>query len=404
MPALTWLDSSSAARQRTMEVIKLFEEKGTQDEIGIGTVRDAIADILFPGTSTLHTRARYFLIIPWIYQYLEGKRVPSAEITQEARKLEGALVEKILESADSEGVIGKRARARLKILPSTMYWSGTEAWGLRVYSGTKEQYHRSLTRFYDRRDGGTHDDDRNPLDGIITRNWHFGLPSTPAGFPKSPLGFTLTPEEAEYLRDRLLHKCPGTLLAYIVDNCRPAPEVEFVWQHPEFAGFPTRNQEELLHARNFSDAIYGASVLYNVLLAEAKGQREWTEDHREEFEKWAAELGGRLGAINAWDRNAFWNLVIRQNPRISTSTRTFIDRWLDLVSTVIPKRLLGDKRARQLIAERERQIKGRLARLNNQSALDQWLGASGLIRLSYRWNPEVRRVTADIQEGLGRDA
>lgn len=404
MPALTWLDSSSAARQRTMEIIKLFEEKGTVDEIGIGTVRDAISDVLFPGTSTLHTRARYFLIIPWLYRYLEGKQVPSAEITQAARKLEGELIEKIIESGDAEGVIGKRARARLKILPSTMYWSGTEAWGVRTYPGSKDQYHRSLTRFYGRVNGGSRDDDRNPLDGAPTRNWHAGLPVPPDGFPKKPLGFTLTKEEAEYLRDRLMIRCSGTLLAHLVDVCRPAPEAEFVWEHPEFAGFPERNKGQLLHARNFSEAIYGAALLYNILLAEAKEQEEWLADHREEFKEWASDVSGRLGDLKAWSRADFWTLVTRQNPRISTSTRMFIDRWLDLVLAGPPARLATDKGARLLITDRERLIKGRLARLQNQAALGQWLGSSGLLRLSYRWNPEVRRVAADIQEGLGRDA
>ena len=36
---LSWLDSSSASRRKAMEVIKLFEDKGTVDEIGIGSVR-----------------------------------------------------------------------------------------------------------------------------------------------------------------------------------------------------------------------------------------------------------------------------------------------------------------------------------------------------------------------------
>lgn len=55
-PTLCWLDSSSASRRRAMEVIKLFEDKGAVDEIG--SVRDALSDSLFPGTSVLHTRAR----------------------------------------------------------------------------------------------------------------------------------------------------------------------------------------------------------------------------------------------------------------------------------------------------------------------------------------------------------
>ena len=49
-------------------VLDLFREQGTVDEMGLGTLRDALADALFPGTSSIHTRLRYALFIPWIYR------------------------------------------------------------------------------------------------------------------------------------------------------------------------------------------------------------------------------------------------------------------------------------------------------------------------------------------------
>lgn len=64
---LTWLDYSEHDRQKMMDAIQLFREPGTLDELGIGTVRDAFADLLFPGTSTIQTRARYFFFVPWVY-------------------------------------------------------------------------------------------------------------------------------------------------------------------------------------------------------------------------------------------------------------------------------------------------------------------------------------------------
>jgi len=51
-----------------LDVINAFSEKDTRDELGFGSVRDAFADTLFPGTSTIQTRARYFLFVPWIYE------------------------------------------------------------------------------------------------------------------------------------------------------------------------------------------------------------------------------------------------------------------------------------------------------------------------------------------------
>jgi hypothetical protein len=65
--AFGWLDYSARERRAMLEIVDLFREKGTVDELGVGTIRDAFADHLFPGTSTLHSRARYFLFIPWVY-------------------------------------------------------------------------------------------------------------------------------------------------------------------------------------------------------------------------------------------------------------------------------------------------------------------------------------------------
>jgi len=44
----TWLDTSEHDRRRAMEVIDLFPRQNTQDELGVGTVRDSIAELLAP--------------------------------------------------------------------------------------------------------------------------------------------------------------------------------------------------------------------------------------------------------------------------------------------------------------------------------------------------------------------
>lgn len=59
MPSLVaWLDPSSEDQRRMREIVNLFSENGSRDELGIGQVRDALSDTLCPGTSTLLTRVR----------------------------------------------------------------------------------------------------------------------------------------------------------------------------------------------------------------------------------------------------------------------------------------------------------------------------------------------------------
>jgi hypothetical protein len=86
--------------------VNLFREKGTLDELGIGVIRDGFADQFFPGTSTLQTRARYLLFIPWVFLQLEQERVPSAQFDRRARHAQADLVQALLAGRESEGVIG----------------------------------------------------------------------------------------------------------------------------------------------------------------------------------------------------------------------------------------------------------------------------------------------------------
>ena len=50
MSSLTWLDSSEQERRSVLELVSALNEPGTLDELGIGTIRDTIADKLFRGT------------------------------------------------------------------------------------------------------------------------------------------------------------------------------------------------------------------------------------------------------------------------------------------------------------------------------------------------------------------
>src|SRR5690606_7347844 len=127
MPSLiAWLDYSEDQRRRMREVIDLFREHGTLDELGIGSVRDTFAELLFPGLSTVQTRARYFLFIPWVYLRIERERTPSGQAEHRARHYQTQLVDSLVRGGmgAGEGVIGMDARERLLRLPATVYWGG----------------------------------------------------------------------------------------------------------------------------------------------------------------------------------------------------------------------------------------------------------------------------------------
>ena len=70
---LGWIDFSTTERNKVLSILDLLSEKGTLDELGISPIRDGFANIFFPGTSTIQTRAKYFFIIPYEMKELETK-------------------------------------------------------------------------------------------------------------------------------------------------------------------------------------------------------------------------------------------------------------------------------------------------------------------------------------------
>ena len=68
---LGWIDFSKSERNKVLSVLDLLSEAGTLDELGIAPVRDGFANLFFPGTSTIQTRAKYFMIVPYALKDLE---------------------------------------------------------------------------------------------------------------------------------------------------------------------------------------------------------------------------------------------------------------------------------------------------------------------------------------------
>jgi hypothetical protein len=75
---LAWLDFAEDDRRKMMEVVSLFKLRETRDELGFGSIRNTFAEMLFPGTGTMQTRARYFTV-PGIYQCIDWALVSSSK-------------------------------------------------------------------------------------------------------------------------------------------------------------------------------------------------------------------------------------------------------------------------------------------------------------------------------------
>jgi hypothetical protein len=396
--SFTWLDYSEQDRRKMLDVISLFREQTTRDELGIGAIRDAFANLFFPGVSTIQTRARYFLFIPWIYQDLISRKTTSQQVGGKLRQQEVELINILAESADNDGTIGKVSRAALKRLPSSVYWYGLGSWGIYRYGGSSQQeYHQAFDRLNRSSRRLQHNDDGEVL-GLHSTEWDPQLPPSPPDFPNSA-SFRLTAAEADYLADHVSQRHPRSLLAHLVRQPEPS-KVAFPWQHPVLASLPPGLQEQLLHAQNFSELIHGAALLYNLMLAEAKPGTTLVESYRTGLQQWAAQLSARAETLQGWDRQAFWQLVNQQAGPVSLRTQSFVNQWFDLALEPDSAFSMAENAAaRAQIHDREAALKGKQARLDNPRALELWLGDSGVAQLNFRW-PTVSKIMNDILTGL----
>ena len=399
---LTWLDYSERDRRRALDVIDLFRETGTVDELGLAAVRDSFSDLFFPGTSTIQTRACYFLLVPWTFRRLERSRVPSSEAAKRFRREELLLNDHLLKGSDTVGVFGVQAGVGLKRLPSEAYWGGLESWGIRTFPGHKWAYFRSLDGFYPRLTQFRHMSRDPEGRAAPPANWHAHLPEPPFGFPGDGVTVALRREDAEYLRDRILAEHPRSLLAALVGRSNPTDlQTAWPWQLSHLDQISPALRESLGDARLFAVTMQGAALLYNLMLSEQQGHESRIATYRNALTAWAVELAATEADLQDWRLEGVWHLVKTGGRSLGYPTQSFVGRWVECLKRNGPSSIAHDQSAaRVLVRDREVQLKRGRARLTNPRHLELWGGESGTGRMEYRWG-SAKRILQDIFDGLG---
>jgi hypothetical protein len=167
---------------------------------------------------------------------------------------------------------------------------------------------------------------------------------------------------------------------------------------------PNTLAQQLLHARNFSEVMHGAALLYNLLLAEQKAGGEFITHYRDALGVWFDAMRARRSDLNVWNRVAFWNLLGDRGARIRGVTRRFVDDWMNLVLPAPSVSAIADSlAARRLVINQEHAVKPGRARIGIPRTTENWEGSSGSAQLNYRWNRPVRAIVNDILEPLQLD-
>lgn len=377
MSSLAWIDFDEAERQRSQRIMALFQERESRDELGLGSIRDSIADHLFPGTSTIQTRLRYMLFIPWLFQMLEGSSVGADQIAAEARVLENRLANALKANGESSGIIGRDAGADLQRLPSSVYWAGLGTWGIRLFPGSTDNLFSSIRQLQRRGHRAIESDDVSS-EARPLQIWVPSLPLRPDKLLES-VGFQLTADEAQFIIDRLVAKHPHSLLTFLARSAVNTADIRNIWEHPYLVDFPYDAHKLVSHAEIFSSVMHGASLLYNLLLSEMRQRADWIKKYQSRLEEWQAGLD--MSAIHAWSLDSFWQSVEHSAHRIRPTAKRFVADWLSLVKAGD----VGMATGARLVEDRERRLKTSQSRFANRAVRDRWTGTSGVEPLSFRW-------------------
>ena len=392
---LGWVDFSREDREKVLDVMNLLQEQGAVDEIGIGLVRDAFANLFFPGTSTVQTVAKYFLIVPYVLKEATEGRYGNdlkkilGKIDQEEKECGKLLMQNC---PGEDGIIGRRVLPKNWVArkPSNIYWNGIRTYGICTQDLTIPELLKASiilqtqkkTSALGNKGDDTADSDRDDADaGRDVATQLFSVPDDYYGDWRTDLSIHLTATEAAFLRKMIETSVSTSLLGYLLRNSIDVTKYDSFEAIYEDLGtaVPPELARTMKLACDFNRLVYTARVRYNYILS--AGQNE------DAVAEWAyiEENMQHMMSVDVDD--------VLQTLHI---TNFRLRRFLTCFKTAL---LAGDlDAADKALIDREVEIKTRSrAKLckRDDYANDTWIGGR---YLDYRFS-SAKRIITDIYRG-----
>lgn len=413
--AIGWIDFSSEHREKVKTVIDLLASPGVVDELGIGMIRDSFSDTLFPGISTIQTRAKYFLTLPRIfrdYKQLkpkERRRVPLADYLKQHENRCMTFLNQNHKSDPQDGIIGAsfaEKQGEVQRKPSSVYWTGLRTFGLiktqlslqefvKKYANPDRPLH-DLIEGSDEKKGDDPDAAEDDGHAVNTpsydETWH------------QQLTLHLNFDEATFLARQIETRVPESLLGQILvdDECRKTfIELPDKWTFSEFSdacpfmeSLSSEIKQVMFAARDFWQLLKGAHIRYNVLLQKQHGTEAKQGEFEDKWEQWCEEM--TQFQWDRWNTQLLWDLADRHHRQLRKYTKRFVGKWIETV-----RESTSDIEALDaLVVQQETLNKKGRARLkpNAEERAKDWIGIDNL---DYRYT-QARTIIKDIHSGLTR--
>lgn len=396
------------ALNRANKVMKLLQGQGAIDELGLGRIRDAFSNMMFPGMSVLQTHAKYFVLMPALYSHLEKTRInDSREARNVVRESEIKLTQRLTAGSpkDTRGIIGadmlreSNGTKYVKYDPTYVYLAGMEIYGLIPRGGNiyallaeRSRFNQSLPK----KQTGSSDagDDSDDLTG--TRQVYKTCGENYAFTTREPLDIALSYKEADFLKKQIIAHTEGSLLAYLLDSELYKTAIEYYFDDlgKAFNGtLPDALYKTYKLALRFSRFAYLLRLRYAMLYDIAVGADREAEEELTRFNETLTEFKDEFSP------ESIAEIVHHVSSRVNEeSCKMFILKAAGLIAKGSYQEL------DQQIILREKSIKGlKRSKLINAKEMQPGKPFETPSMMSYRWNTIVRTVLSEIEEGLDNE-
>lgn len=403
---LGWVDYSREERETIKELLKVLGESGSLDELGVGIVRDSISDLLYPGTSVLHTRAKYYILIPELFKKaMKSGLTTSSEVRNLINTDQDRIARALRRAIDEEtgtkaaGIIGGRSDRGVKMKPTRIYWNALRTTEILCNSDMSFDDACSAVAGYNRKTQNIvikyeSEDDGGDADDVGAGN--FALFTAPCkerieDYLENPT-LHLRKDEADYLRTQFLHVpvMKNTLMEYCL-------KTKTSYQGVALDDIPTEGMPEVLAhnlelATEFANFIYGAYIVYNLLFIENGGEYATAEEKsrlENKYRDWKKKSPGLP------HRDEILKFV-RNHEHYKAALRDFLIRFKSAVKNNTTDSCSDEEK--RIIKQREQACKSVKAKIGKDYPYQEIQSSP----MNYR-HGTGQTIISDILKGMVRD-
>ena len=387
---LGYIHFDRSEQKKYMAVINRLSIGGAIDELGVGRIRDHYSDEMFPGISSLHQHAKYFILLPLLYRKaITYKYHRLQDVRPQIVKLEKDLTKVLYENSTIKtGITGSEfidKKDYVRYDPTYIYATGLSKFGILLCDSLEEMIFTASKKYHDRPVKLNASDDEDGDSNDLYNSYQFFHAPTDLGYDwEKDSSLDLNARESEFLIKHICGSklCQNSLLTHILDSKLSLEETEtfesFVEKYS--ASLPENLADTIKKARYFAKLVDGLYNRYNYLFSDRTDdkQREkflaWVE---KDFKNHKVEMIESIKDLKIHDNGSI--------PFCLQAIKAIEDRDYDALDN--------------LIVRRERWIKRTRSKIGNNAYEYRPDSPIHNYTLQFRWGT-VRTMVGEIYKGL----